>query len=133
MDSIAGMDVMPPPMMGMEFDVEIEPPIEFMKKQFTTLHLVEPTALQMQRANAELSDGQNMFTLLRYRIRLVAEVSATPREVIERMRISQVEEAFRFLEPFTPLFHLTGLHLSPTSPGSGDGDRMTPGDLQALS
>lgn len=131
MDSIADMDIATSAMFP-ELDIEIDPPIEYLKKQFTTLHLVEPTALQMQRANQEIAADTNHFTLLRYRIRLVAENTGTPREVIEKMRISQVEEAFRFLEPFTPLFHLTGQSLSPILPGSGDGGRMTPGDSPGL-
>lgn len=113
-----------------EMDIDIDPPIEFLKKQFTTLRLQEPTALQMQRAEFEIAESSNMFTLRRYQIKLVSEVAAVPREVVEKMRISQLEEAFRFLEPFTPLFHLTGSTLSPTSPASGDGDPMTPGTSQ---
>jgi hypothetical protein len=128
MDAIAIDGFTESPLNPRELDLEIDPPIEFLKKRFTTLHLEEPTALQMQRAEFEIAEASNMFTLRRYQIKLVAEVAGVPREVVERMRISQVGEAFRFLEPYTPLFRLTGTTLSPTSRAGGDGDRMTPGD-----
>ena len=131
MDALTDIDLgldqsLPPPR---EMDLDIDPPIEYLKKHFTTLHLVEPTALQVQRAEFEIAAGSNMFTLRRYQIKLIAEVAAVPREVVEKMRISQMEEAWRFLEPYTPLFRLTGNTLSPILPASTGGDQKTPGDL----
>lgn len=80
-------------------DIELDPPIDFNGKTYTTLHLEEPTAQMVERAEAELLQ-MNVHTLRKHQIALVSQGSQTPRAVIERMRISQVREAADFLSSF---------------------------------
>lgn len=110
-----------------EIDIELDPPITVDKKQFTRLHLKEPTALQIQRAEFEIAGGANHHNLRKYQIALVAFVAAVPVEVVQRIRITELGEAWSFLEPFTPLYRLTGESLWRTLPDGGAGDRMMPG------
>jgi hypothetical protein len=78
-------------------DFDLDPPIEFNKKPFTRLHLEEPTARMVERAEQELAQGANTYTMRRYSVTLVAQTARVPREVVEMMRIKQVEECFDFL------------------------------------
>lgn len=91
-----------------EFDpIEDEPPprtldmdidITFQKKRFTSLHLEEPTAKQMERAELELNNpNPTAYMMRRYQIALVAAVAQVPREVVLELKHSQLSEAFDFL------------------------------------
>ena len=92
-------------------DIEIEPPLELNGNVYSTLHLEEPTAHMVERAEAELA-GKNYFqdlhALRKYQIALVSQASGWPRAVIERMRISQVREASDFLSIFIAGGQATG-------------------------
>ena len=77
-------------------DMDID--ITFQKKRFTSLHLEEPTAKQMERAELELnSPNPTAYMMRRYQIALVAAVAQVPREVVLELRSSQLVEAFDFL------------------------------------
>jgi hypothetical protein len=89
-------------------DIEIDPPINFLKRDFTRLHLVEPNGLQCQKAEQELGATPTPYTLRRYQITLVAGVAKVPREVVEQMRISQIEEAADFLRDLQERGRSTG-------------------------
>jgi hypothetical protein len=81
-------------------DLEIDPPIEVNNRTYSTLHLEEPTAQMVERAEAELAGAMSVHALRKYQISLVSQGSKTPRAVVERMRISQVREAADFLSSF---------------------------------
>jgi hypothetical protein len=81
-------------------DIEIDPPIEVNGKTYDVLHLEEPTAQMIERAEQELSGAMSVHALRKYQISLVSLGSKTPRAVVERMRISQVKEAADFLSSF---------------------------------
>ncbi|HSR78764.1 MAG TPA: phage tail assembly protein [Xanthobacteraceae bacterium] len=81
-------------------DIELDPPIEWNNKTYETLHLEEPTAHMVERAEQELAGNMSVHALRKYQIALVSHASGQPRQVIERMRISQVREAADFLSRF---------------------------------
>ena len=77
-------------------DMDID--VTFQKKRFTSLHLEEPTAKQLERAEIELNTASpTAYTMRRYQIALVAAVAQVPREVILELKHSQLTEAFDFL------------------------------------
>jgi len=77
-------------------DMEID--VTFQKKRFTNLHLEEPTAKQLERAELELNSiNPTPYMVRRYQIAMVAAVAKVPREVVLELRNSQLEEAFAFL------------------------------------
>lgn len=77
-------------------DMDID--VTFQKKRFTSLHLEEPTAKQLERAEIELNTANpTAYTMRRYQIALVANVAQVPREVILELKYSQLNEAFDFL------------------------------------
>jgi hypothetical protein len=81
-------------------DMIIDPPIEWNNNTYESLHLEEPTAHQVERAESELAGSVNVHALRKYQIALVSQSSGLPRQVVERMRISQVREASDFLSTF---------------------------------
>ena len=77
-------------------DMDID--VTFQKKRFTSLHLEEPTAKQLERAEIELNTASpTAYTMRRYQIALVASVAGVPREVVLELKFSQLNEAFDFL------------------------------------
>jgi hypothetical protein len=77
-------------------DMDID--VTFQKKRFTSLHLEEPTAKQLERAEIELNTtSPTAYTMRRYQIALVASVAQVPREVVLELKFSQLNEAFDFL------------------------------------
>jgi Phage tail assembly chaperone proteins, E, or 41 or 14 len=77
-------------------DMDID--VTFQKKRFTALHLEEPTAGQLERAELELNTtSPTAYTMRRYQIALIAGVAKVPREVVLQLRNSEVRQAFDFL------------------------------------
>lgn len=77
-------------------DMDID--ITFQKKRFTSLHLEEPTAGQLERAELELNTASpTAYTMRRYQIALIAGVAKVPREVVLQLRHGELTEAFDFL------------------------------------
>jgi Phage tail assembly chaperone proteins, E, or 41 or 14 len=77
-------------------DLDID--VTFQKKRFTSLHLEEPTAKQLERAELELNTtSPTAYTMRRYQIALVAAVAKVPREVVLELRHSELTKAFDFL------------------------------------
>lgn len=82
------------------FDLDIDPPVEVNGRTYASLHLEEPTARMVERAEAELAAAVTVHTMRKYQIALVSQASGLPRAAIEQMRISQVREAADFLSSF---------------------------------
>jgi hypothetical protein len=82
-------------------DIEIDPPVEWNGKTYSTLHLEEPTGQQIERAEAELAAVVNIHTLRKYQFAIVSQASGMPRQAVEKMRISQIKQAADFLTSFT--------------------------------
>jgi hypothetical protein len=80
--------------------IHLDPPIEVNGRAYTELHLEEPTAQMVERAEAELAGNMSVHALRKYQIAFVSQGSKTPRAVIEKMRITQVKEAADFLSSF---------------------------------
>jgi hypothetical protein len=89
-------------------DIELDPPIEFNGKTYSTLHLEEPTGRMIERAESELATTANIHTLRKYQFAIVSLASGVPRGAIEQMRISQIEDAALFLARFTGGGRATG-------------------------
>jgi len=84
------------PFVPRTLDMDID--VTFQKKRFTSLHLEEPTAKQLERAEQELNTNQpTPYTMRRYQIALIAAVAQVPREVVLELKHSQLMEAFDFL------------------------------------
>jgi hypothetical protein len=81
-------------------DIEIDPPVEWNGKTYNVLHLKEPTGRQVERAEGELTANSNFQSLRKYQFALLSLVSGVPRQVIEQMRITQINEGTDFLRPF---------------------------------
>jgi len=92
----------------------MEVDIPWQSQRVTRLNLKEPTAGQYERALREVQAGTDAHTIQRYKITLIAEVANLPRQVIERMRASDVEKAFLFLAPLLPGFQATSETSQPT-------------------
>jgi hypothetical protein len=82
-------------------DIEIDPPVEWNGKTYSTMHLSEPTGVQIERAEAELAAVVNIHTLRKYQFAIVSQASGVPRQAVEKMRISQIKQAADFLTSFT--------------------------------
>jgi hypothetical protein len=77
-----------------------EPIIGSNNQRYDTLHLEEPTANMVERAEQELSGNMSVHALRKYQIALVSQGAKVPRDVVAKMRISQVKEAADFLSSF---------------------------------
>jgi hypothetical protein len=89
-------------------DIEIDPPIVINDKTYDVIHLKEPTAFQVEDAEKEMASGMTVYTLRKYQIKLVANVSGIPHPIVQRIPISLVIKAFDFLQPFTASGRPTG-------------------------
>jgi hypothetical protein len=81
-------------------DIEIDPPVEFGGKTYTTLHFEEPTGDQIERAEAELAGSMSVLALRKYQHALVALCAGVPAAVVKKMRVSQIREASDFLSRY---------------------------------
>jgi hypothetical protein len=83
-----------PPPRTLDMDIDVT----FQKRRFTSLHLEEPTAKQLEKAEVELNTREpTPYTMRRYQIALIAAVAQVPREVVLELKHSQLTEAFDFL------------------------------------
>jgi hypothetical protein len=89
----------PEPAIEREKDMELDPPVEFQKKKFTSIHLEEPNGAAMEAARLEVQNGENPYTAWRFQVTLIAKVAKVPREVVLAMRKSEIDAAFAFLAP----------------------------------
>lgn len=93
-----------------EFDISQQQPstldldidVTFQKKRFTSLHLEEPTAKQVEKAELELGTNTrpmdiSAYQMRRYQIALVAAVAQVPREVVLELKHSELMRAANFL------------------------------------
>jgi hypothetical protein len=77
-------------------DIDID--VTFQKRRFTTLHLQEPKAKQIVRAELELNTRDaTPWHFRRYQIALIAAVAGVPTEVIGELTNSQLVKAWDFL------------------------------------
>lgn len=77
-------------------DIEID--VNFQKKPFTALHLREPKAREIERAERELNVTEpTPYHFRRYQIELIAAVAKVPREVVGELTASQLRRAWNFL------------------------------------
>ena len=81
----------PPSEMTMEIDVM------FHAQHVTELHLREPTGKQYEKAIRELTNGNNPYTMERFKVTLIAESARVDRAIVEGMKKRQIEKAFDFL------------------------------------
>jgi len=85
-------------------DIEID--VTFQKKRFEVLHLREPKAKEVERAERELVRDALPHHFRLYQMRMIALVAQVPIEVVGELSHSQVMEAWRFLfsklEPTIP-------------------------------
>lgn len=70
--------------------------------------LREPTGQQVQKAETELKGGVNVASMRMYQISLVSQCSGVPRQVIERLPISKLNEASRYAQSFIDAGPATG-------------------------
>ena len=116
---------------GATMTIALFEPIKIGGTTHEEITLQEPTAGALRDAERELGNGvpgtSSIAQLSAYKIAVVAAGARVNRVVIERMRMSQVNEAFAFLSPLLEAGQRIGETLSPTSQDSGAGDLMTDG------
>jgi hypothetical protein len=83
------------PMMDATLDIEID--VVFQKKPFTSLHLREPKAKEIERAEKELVPNPTPYHFRRYQMVLIAQVARVPIEVIGELTNTQLRKAWDFL------------------------------------
>lgn len=74
--------------------------LKWKAQHISVLHLREPTAKQIELAEREISVSPRDATaamMRRYQIVLLSQVAKLPREVIEDMPVTKLEEAYAFL------------------------------------
>lgn len=77
-------------------DIPID--VNFQKKQFDALHLREPKAKEIARAELELNvPNPTPYHFRRYQMALVAAVAKVPVEVVGELTNSQLVRAWNFL------------------------------------
>ena len=81
-------------------DLVLDPPIKVGAKTYDRLHLAEPTARMVEKAEQELGGSLTIHALRLYQITLVAVAAGVPRSVVEAMPVSQVKQAADFLGAF---------------------------------
>jgi hypothetical protein len=82
-------------------DLVLDPPIKVGGKTYDGLHLREPTARMVARAEKELGGGVvTLYTLRRYQIALLSRAAGVPRAVILAMPVRQLIDAMSFLTAF---------------------------------
>jgi hypothetical protein len=99
MDAIVDQfDAAEPEASGDPNTLDIDIDVTFQKKRFTMLHLQEPKAKQLERAELELNvTNATPYNFRRYQIALIAAVAKVPTEVIGELPNSQLVRAWRFL------------------------------------
>jgi len=93
-------------------DINIDPAVEVNGAVFTTMHLREPTFQEVTQAETviirdafgRMTDASSRL----YQATLISKVSGVSRAAIDKMRISQVNEAFSFLMEFRDAGPATG-------------------------
>jgi hypothetical protein len=86
-----------PPSLLIEFD----PPIEWSAGNVDAIELREPTIAEYMKAQKEIRPNATVDQYTAFQITLIAAVSGKPRQVIEKMPVRKVAEAFKYLEGFT--------------------------------
>jgi hypothetical protein len=111
--------------------IRLDPPVVTGGATHDELILREPSSGAMRDAEKELGIGppgsSSIAQMSAYKIAVVAAGARVNRAVIERARNSEVNAAYDFLAKLLELGRVTGPNLSPTLPGSGDGDQPMPG------
>ena len=112
-------------------DIEID--VTFSKKRFEVLHLREPKAKEIERAERQLATKDpTAHHFRKYQMDMIAAVAGVPIEVVGEIPASALRKAWDFLARKlgidTPP---NGETSSRTSPDFGDGDRMTLGNSMA--
>ena len=81
----------PPPTLDIEIDVT------FQKRRFDVLHLCEPKAKHVERAERELVKDAGPHHFRMYQMRMIALVAEVPIEVVGELPHSVVMKAWDFL------------------------------------
>src|SRR5215469_1762758 len=83
----------------MEMDVDLA----YHAQRISKLTLREPTSGVVEKALLEARGVQDAYADTRFKITLVAGVTKLPREVIQQLPYTQLQDSFRFLAPFLGL------------------------------
>ena len=91
--------------LDMEIDITVD------RKRFTVLHLEEPKAKQIERAERELNtQTPTPWHFRKYQMALIAAVAKVPPEVVGELTNTQILQAWSFLRA----------KLEPDSPPTGE-------------
>ena len=86
-----------------------EPPIKLRAATYDTMLLSEPTGRMVRQAEAMLRGGVNVESLRQYQLMLITLVSRWPKDAVEELPITKIDEAGSFLARFTNIGRLTGV------------------------
>ena len=77
-------------------DIEIDITVD--RKRFTSLHLREPKAKEIERAERELNtQNPSVWHFRKYQMALIAQVAKVPPELIGELTNTQIRAAWDFL------------------------------------
>ena len=87
--------------------IDFDTPIEWASAKYDSIELREPKMKELSLAYGELK-GNDAQAMAKFQMSLVCAVSGAPRQVIENMPISKMNEAFKYLQGFMEVGQETG-------------------------
>lgn len=87
-------------MQATSLTIEFDPAIEHNGQAYHSIELREPRMRELERAYSEVKTSTDAQSLIRFQIALVCAVTGQPKQVIELMSVSQMNEAFNYLQNF---------------------------------
>ena len=80
--------------------IQITPPISFEGREYTDLVLREPTAGEVLVGDMQLRNGVTQEALRTRQMHIISRVAGVPVPVIQKLRISQQNEAWAYVSAF---------------------------------
>lgn len=77
--------------------------IEWNGGKYDAIELKEPKAIHIEKAMSSVNGTLTDQSVIKYQIALICAVSGLPRQVIEEMPISKLNEAFKYLQGFSQI------------------------------
>jgi|ERR1017187_1849576 hypothetical protein len=81
--------------------IEFDPVIEWNGGSYDAIELREPKIREIEAALGVIQNKSDAQSMVRYQIALITGVSGKPKQVIEQMKVSDVNKAFDYLTGFS--------------------------------
>src|SRR3712207_5095212 len=83
-----------------EMEIELDEPIEFAGKSYSSVLLRESKAREVEQALAVVGESTTPDAAYRYQIMLLSKVSGLPRQVIEQFPVRKLRLGFNYVTDF---------------------------------